>query len=187
MYPYGAPLTQIDLPDLTETLCGADRPGHFAGVALVVTKLFNIVEPDVAAFGNKDYQQLQVIRRLVKDLDMAVQIVGVPTVREADGLAMSSRNSYLDDGQREVASELFATLQQMAEALRANRRDFPQLEAEGRVRLESKGFARVDYLAIRRSDDLAEPGSADTELVCLGAAQIGAARLIDNIQVRLID
>lgn len=187
MYPYGAPLTQIDLPGLTETLCGADRPGHFAGVALVVTKLFNIVEPDVAAFGNKDYQQLQVIRRLVKDLDMAVQIIGVPTVREADGLAMSSRNSYLDNGQRAVASELFVTLQQIAEELRAGRRDFPQLEAEGGARLERKGFARVDYLAIRRSDDLAEPGSADTELVCLGAAQIGAARLIDNIQVRLID
>nr|WP_207148195.1 pantoate--beta-alanine ligase [Halorhodospira halochloris] len=187
MYPRGAPATTIDLPALTNTLCGADRPGHFAGVALVVAKLFNIVEPDAAAFGNKDYQQLQVIRRLVQDLDYPVEILGVATVREADGLALSSRNNYLDAEQRRVAAELYATLQEMVAELRAGRRDYQQLEAAGATRLRQAGFSRVDYLAIRRSDDLAAPSPADTELVCLGAAQVGAARLIDNIAVRLID
>lgn len=187
MYPHGAPVTQIDLPELTNTLCGADRPGHFAGVALVVAKLVNIVEPDAAAFGRKDYQQLQVIRRLVKDLDMPVEVLGVPTVREADGLALSSRNNYLDAEQRPIAAQLYATLCAMAEELHAGRRGYPQVQAEGRARLLAAGFDRVDYLTIRRSADLALPTMADNDLVCLGAAQIGAARLIDNVEVRLID
>lgn len=183
MYPYGAPATRIDLPELTATLCGADRPGHFAGVALVVTKLFNIVEPDAAAFGRKDYQQLQVIRRLVEDLDMPVQVVAVPTVREADGLAMSSRNNYLDAVQRRIAPNLYATLADMAAELRQGRQDYAHLEAAGRARLEAAGFDRVDYLAIRRCRDLATPDLTDSELVCLGAGQLGSARLIDNVEV----
>ncbi len=186
MYPHGAPLTHVDIPALTGTLCGLDRPGHFAGVAVVVLKLLHLVEPDVAAFGAKDYQQLQVVRRAAADLDLPVAIRAVPTVREADGLALSSRNAYLDAEQRRRAPALYAALAELAEALAQGRRDFAALEAQGRERLTAAGFDAVDYVAIRRCDDLAEPTGEEPRLVCLGAARLGAARLIDNVEARLI-
>ncbi|MBK1727112.1 pantoate--beta-alanine ligase [Halorhodospira neutriphila] len=186
MYPHGAPLTQVDVPALTGTLCGLDRPGHFAGVAVVVLKLLHLVEPDVAAFGAKDYQQLQVVRRAAADLDLPVAIRAVPIVREADGLALSSRNAYLDAEQRRRAPALYAALTELAEALAQGRRDFAALEAQGRERLAAAGFDAVDYVAIRRCDDLAEPAGEERRLVCLGAARLGAARLIDNVEARLI-
>ena len=185
MYPHGEPATVIDVPALTGTLCGAVRPGHFAGVALVVTKLFHLVEPDVAAFGAKDYQQLQVVRRLVDDLDLPVEIVAVPTVREADGLAMSSRNQYLTPEARSRAPSLHETLRGLAAALRAGRADYADLEREAAVRLRETGFDEVDYVAIRRTDDLAPPRGREPRLVCLAAARLGAARLIDNLEVDL--
>ena len=186
MYPGGeAPWTGIDLPALTGTLCGASRPGHFAGVAVVVAKLLNIVEPDLAAFGQKDYQQLQVIRRLVADLDFPVGIVAVPIVREADGLALSSRNGYLSAEQRRRAPELYATLQEMAGALAAGRREPAAIEREGARRLRAAGFDAIDYVAIRRPGDLAEPRGDETALICLAAAYLGEARLIDNVEVQL--
>ncbi len=183
MYP-GAepPATGIDVPALTGTLCGASRPGHFAGVAVVVVKLLNIVEPDVAIFGRKDYQQLQVVRRVVHDLDLPVAIRDGPVVREADGLALSSRNSYLTPEQRRRAPALYATLRELAAALEGGRRDWAALEAQGRERLLAAGFDAVDYVAVRRCEDLAEPRGDEARLVCLGAAYLGGARLIDNVE-----
>lgn len=190
IYPAGALRTQIDVPALTNTLCGADRPGHFAGVAAVVTKLLNIVEPDLAIFGRKDYQQLQVVRQLVADLDLPTQIVAAATVREPDGLALSSRNQYLDPAQRRTAAALYATLRDLAETLtRGGARTtaeevarWADLEVQGRQRLSAAGFDAVDYVAIRRSDDLAAPRGDEQQLVCLGAARLGRARLIDNVE-----
>ncbi len=186
MYP-GAepPRTGIDVPALTGTLCGASRPGHFAGVAVVVVKLLNIIEPDVAIFGRKDYQQLQVVRRVVHDLDLPVAIRDGPVVREADGLALSSRNSYLAPEQRRRAPALYAALCELAAALRDGRRDLAALEAQGRERLLAAGFDAVDYVAVRRCEDLAEPRGDEACLVCLGAAYLGSARLIDNVEVAL--
>ncbi|MFW6380259.1 MAG: pantoate--beta-alanine ligase [Halorhodospira sp.] len=186
MYP-GAepPWTGIDVPALTQTLCGEARPGHFAGVAIVVVKLLNIVAPDAAIFGRKDYQQLQVVRRVVSDLDMPVTIHAAPVVREADGLALSSRNSYIAPEKRRCAPTLYAALCEMAQALQAGRRDWAALEAQGRARLLTAGFEAVDYMAVRRCEDLASPRGDEQCLVCLGAARLGAARLIDNVEVRL--
>ncbi|MCC3751156.1 MAG: pantoate--beta-alanine ligase [Halorhodospira halophila] len=186
MYPgVEPPWTGVDVPALTQTLCGAARPGHFAGVAVVVIKLLNIVEPDAAAFGRKDYQQLQVVRRVVADLDLPVEIVEVPVVREGDGLALSSRNGYLDAEQRRRAPALYVTLRELAAALEAGRRDWQQLEAEACRRLEAAGFDAAEYVAVRRCDDLAEPRGDEPRLVCLGAARLGTARLIDNVEARL--
>ncbi len=185
MYPHGEPVTVIDLPALTGTLCGAARPGHFAGVALVVAKLFHIVEPDEAAFGAKDYQQLQVVRRLTADLDLPVEVVAVPTVREPDGLAMSSRNHYLTPAERETAPALYETLRGVARELRAGRREYAALEREAAALLQEHGFDEVDYVAVRRPGDLAPPAGGEPRLVCLAAARLGAARLIDNLEVDL--
>jgi len=188
MYP-GAepPWTGIDVPALSQTLCGESRPGHFAGVAMVVAKLLNIVEPDCAAFGCKDYQQLQVVRRVVADLDLPVDIQAVPTVRESDGLALSSRNAYLDAEQRRRAPALYATLQVLAEQVARAGAEQPDglagLEAAARQRLLDSGFDAVDYVAVRRCDDLAPPRGGERRVVCLAAAWLGGARLIDNLVV----
>jgi pantoate--beta-alanine ligase len=183
MYPDGiGTAVRIDVPGLSEQLCGAFRPGHFAGVATVVAKLLNIAGCDTALFGEKDWQQLLVVRRLVRELAMRVEIVGVPTVREADGLAMSSRNQYLAPDERARAPELYAALNAVAAAVRAGT---PHREAEEAAleRLVSAGF-RPDYVAVRREHDLAEP-SADAGEVCrvLAAAWLGSARLIDNLRI----
>ncbi|WP_275099747.1 pantoate--beta-alanine ligase [Sedimenticola hydrogenitrophicus] len=176
--------TRIEVPDLSGLFCGASRPGHFVGVATVVCKLFNMVQPDLALFGEKDYQQLLVIRRMVEDLVIPVTIHGLPTVREVDGLARSSRNGYLSDTERSIAPALYRQLQQTVAGIKQGKLDFAALERQALSRLEAEGF-KPDYYAIRRATDLAEPGPGDKSLVILAAAHLGKARLIDNIQLTL--
>ncbi len=184
VYPNGLDkLTRVEVPELSHILCGASRPVHFAGVATVVSKLFNMVQPDVALFGEKDWQQLLVIRRLTADLNFPVEIVGVPTVREADGLAMSSRNGYLSAAERTVAPTLYATLQVATARLQAGERDYAAIQRDACTVLEQAGF-RPDYFEIRRAHDLALPEEGDTELRLLAAAWLGQARLIDNCPVK---
>lgn len=186
IYPGGVEAsTRVEVPGLSDTLCGASRPGHFTGVATVVTKLLNMVQPDVALFGEKDFQQLAVIRRMVSDLDMPVEVIGVPTVREEDGLAMSSRNGYLTPEERSIAPVLYKTLREIAKRLQDGEGDFPCLQDFAFKILEKEGF-RGDYVAIRRSEDLSEPAPGDRNLVILAAAWLGKARLIDNLQVSLV-
>ncbi|MGC8521582.1 MAG: pantoate--beta-alanine ligase [Steroidobacteraceae bacterium] len=185
MYPYGpAGATRVEVPGLSEILCGEFRPGHFQGVTTVVCKLLHIVEPDAAVFGEKDFQQLTLIRRMVSELCMPVAIIAAPTVRDADGLAMSSRNQYLTDAERARAPALHRALAAAAERLAAGERDFPAIEREGLRALEAEGF-RPDYFAVRRAADLGLPEAASGHLVVLSAAHLGKARLIDNVQVRL--
>lgn len=174
--------TRVEVPGLSDILCGAFRPGHFVGVATVVAKLLHIVRPDVAVFGRKDYQQLVIIRRMVEDLCIPVRIEGVDTVREPDGLAMSSRNAYLTADERVRAPELHGALAEAAARLRAGEDDFAAVEAAGRARLEAAGM-RPDYFAVRRAADLAEPAPGERALVVLAAARLGSARLIDNVVV----
>ena len=176
--------TVVEVPGLSRILCGASRPGHFAGVATVVCKLFNMVQPDLAVFGEKDFQQLMVIRRMTEDLEIPVEIVGAATVREADGLAMSSRNGYLNAAEREIAPAVYRSLQETAARLRSGELDHATLEAEARDRLGAAGL-RPDYFHIRRAEDLQPPRPGDTELVILVAAYLGGARLIDNLTVTL--
>lgn len=183
MYPHGHQQTSyIDVPGLSTGLEGAQRPGHFRGVATVVNKLFNIVQPDVAVFGEKDYQQLLVIRRMVRDLDMPIEILGEATVREPDGLALSSRNQYLTQQQRQDAPGLYETLQYVRERLLRGGVDFTDLEQDAIMRLEKQGFV-PDYVAIRQSDTLLEPKNHTDQIVILAAARLGATRLIDNLRV----
>lgn len=186
MYPLGCEglMTCVEVPGLSDILCGAFRPGHFRGVATVVSKLFHIVQPDVALFGEKDYQQLLVIRRMVRDLDMPVEIIGVATVREADGLALSSRNGYLSVDERRLAADLYAALQALAAQLREGRQDYAALEAAAVARLERAGF-RPDYVSVRRAADLGLPQAGERRLVVLAAARLGKTRLIDNLLIEL--
>jgi pantoate--beta-alanine ligase len=181
LYPFGpANTVRVSVPEITTTLEGEHREGHFDGVATVVTKLFNLVQPDLAVFGQKDWQQMLLVRRLVRDLSLPLEIVAAPTVREADGLALSSRNQYLDAGQRARAAEIHATLQAMR-AAHLGGQSRAQAEAEAEARLRKAGF-EPDYAAIRRGVDLTTP--ADTEhggLIALIAARLGATRLIDNL------
>ncbi|WP_448100928.1 pantoate--beta-alanine ligase [Luteibacter jiangsuensis] len=181
IYPFGpASSVSIHVPVITDTLEGAHRPGHFDGVATVVAKLFSLVQPDLAVFGQKDFQQLKVIERMVRDLSLPVKVMSAPTLREADGLAMSSRNQYLSAQERSRAPLIHATLLQMRELFQQGHARQP-LEAAARSRLERGGFV-PDYVAIRRADDLAEPGADEREgLVALVAARLGNTRLIDNL------
>lgn len=185
MYPGGLQSqTQVGVTGVSEGLCGDRRPGHFDGVATVVTKLFNIAQPDIAIFGEKDYQQLAVIRTMVRDLNMPVQIFGEPTVRAADGLALSSRNGYLSEEQRAIAPALYRTLCDTAAAIQAGERDFDRLIRDGLAALERAGF-RPDYLEIREANSLRPATAADQQLVVLAAAFIGNTRLIDNLSVEI--
>lgn len=185
MYPDGmAGQTRVSVPQLSEGLCGASRPGHFEGVATVVSKLFNMVQPDLAVFGQKDYQQLAVIRALVHDLNMPIQIIGEPTVRADDGLALSSRNGYLSPEQRAIAPALYRSLQQIAQAIRGGERDYPKLLAEQQQQLEAAGLRR-DYLEIRHAKNLRPATAEDRDLVILVAAYLGSTRLIDNLHLDL--
>ncbi len=185
VYPQGASAaTRIEVPEVSEGLCGDSRPGHFVGVATVVAKLFNMVQPDVALFGQKDYQQLAVIRRMVDDLCFPIKIVGVPTVRERDGLAMSSRNSYLSPQERALAPLISNILNGKVAAIRDGMRDFSHLEAEALIELEAAGF-RPDYFRVCNRHTLKPATREDQELVVLVAAWVGAARLIDNQEVWL--
>jgi pantoate--beta-alanine ligase len=181
MYPHGPEATvRVSVPAVTETLEGEHRPGHFDGVATVVARLFNQVLPDVAAFGRKDYQQLAVIRYLVQDLAFPVDIVAGDTLREADGLAMSSRNQYLSASERPVAAMIHRTLQDMRSQIRAGGQR-ASVEANASKALAGHGFS-VDYAVIRRPD-LGEPGAgAKGALVALVAARLGRTRLIDNLE-----
>jgi pantoate--beta-alanine ligase len=183
LYPHGLQGgTRINVPGLSTILEGEFRPGHFDGVATVVAMLFHIVEPDVAVFGEKDFQQLAVIRRMVADLCMPVRIIGAPTVREADGLAMSSRNQYLTAPERALASRIHATLEAAAGRLRAGDMDFAAIEREGLEALESAGFV-PDYFSVRQASDLSPPALTSPKVVVLTAARLGRTRLIDNVQV----
>ena len=181
MYPHGmAGQTRVSVAGVSEGLCGASRPGHFEGVATVVTKLFNLVQPDLAIFGQKDFQQLAVIRTLVHDLNMPIQIIGEPTVRADDGLALSSRNGYLNAEQRAAAPALYRSLVQMADAIRRGERDYPALVAAAQAQQLAAGF-RPDYLEVRESNSLRPATKDDRQLVILVAAFIGSTRLIDNL------
>ena len=185
MYPFGIDYaTSVTVPVLTAELCGSFRPGHFDGVTSVVSRLFSLVQPDVAVFGQKDYQQQLVIRRLVEDLSLPIRIVTASTEREGDGLAMSSRNQYLSAEERTVAPGLYAALCDVGSALQSGNRDYAGLEAKATEDLTKLGFA-PDYVSIRRADDLAEPDRDNDELVILGAARLGNARLIDNVLVSI--
>ena len=185
MYPDGmAGQTRVSVPQLSEGLCGASRPGHFEGVATVVSKLFNMVQPDLAIFGQKDFQQLAVIRALVHDLNLPIQIIGEPTVRAEDGLALSSRNGYLSAEQRAIAPALYRSVSQIGAAIEQGERDYPALLAEQSRVLQAAGF-RPDYLEIRHALTLRPATGEDRDLVILAAAYLGATRLIDNLHVNL--
>jgi pantoate--beta-alanine ligase len=182
MYPHGGDQrTLIVVRGLSDILCGRFRPGHFDGVATVVAKLFGIVAPDVAVFGEKDYQQLLVVRHMTLDLALPVQIVGAPTVRAVDGLALSSRNRFLNPEERARAPAIYQSLSHAARAIYGGSTDHAALEREGTATLEQAGMS-VDYFAIRNAADLGEADAQSTDLVVLAAARLGRARLIDNLR-----
>jgi pantoate--beta-alanine ligase len=183
LYPLPQQVT-VEPPPIAQELCGAFRPGHFRGVATVVLKLFNIVRPQVAVFGKKDYQQLHVVRQMVAQLNVAVEIIGGETLRASDGLALSSRNQYLAEKERTEATFLYQILRGMAEALRKGKSDLPLLEREAMMTLEARGW-KVDYVAIRSQATLLQPAQDEKQLVILAAAKLGNTRLIDNIEVCL--
>jgi pantoate--beta-alanine ligase len=173
--------TVVTVPSLDSIFCGKFRPGHFAGVATIVTKLFNIVQPDVAVFGEKDYQQLLVIRQLVRDLCIPVQIIASPTVRESDGLAMSSRNAYLTAAERKTAPVLFQVLSRVNGEIAGGNTAYAEIEQRARDELNRAGFT-TEYIAVRNAENLGNAGSGD--LVVLAAVRLGKARLIDNVVIR---
>ncbi|MRJ45023.1 pantoate--beta-alanine ligase [Idiomarina loihiensis] len=182
VYPRGLDKqTRIEVPGISDILCGASRPGHFTGVATIVCKLFNMVQPQLAVFGEKDYQQLQVIRLMVQDLSLPVEIQGTATQRETSGLAMSSRNGYLSTEQKQQAAELYKTLEETKAKLSVNT-DFGELEAAAKEKLTQAGFV-PDYFSIRNAADLQEATPEDHEWVILAAAFMGKTRLIDNLRV----
>ena len=182
MYPEGA-ATVVSVPALSSVLCGKFRPGHFDGVATIVTKLLLQALPDAAIFGEKDYQQLQVIQRASRDLDLPVTILAAPTVRETDGLAMSSRNAYLSNGERKIAGALPATLNTLKRKALAGQ-DLRQLEMEGEAALHLGGFTKVDYIEFREADDLSQSRKVSAKTRLFAAARLGTTRLIDNMAVK---
>jgi pantoate--beta-alanine ligase len=185
MYPFGIDMaTVVAVPGLTEHFCGASRPGYFDGVTTVVARLFAMVMPDVAVFGQKDYQRQLVIRHMAEDLSLPIKVITAETVREDDGLALGSRNSDLSDEERSRAPLLYATLSHVGTALQDGQRNFEDLEDIGRARLVEAGFD-VDYFAIRRAQNLERPNRDCDELVVLVAAHLGKVRLIDNIVVTI--
>ena len=185
MYPAGQQgHATISVPALAHTLCGASRPGHFDGVATVVAKLFNIVAPDKAFFGEKDWQQLRLISVMARQLDMPVDVVGVPIVRAESGLALSSRNEYLSASERSRAALLNGCIERVADRIGRGDRNYAALERHAVEQLSSAGF-QVDYVAVRDADRLTEPDAATLKLRVLAAARLGQARLIDNVGVAL--
>lgn len=183
LYPNGLQAhTTVRVPHLTDVLCGQHRAGHFDGVTTVVCKLLNLVSPDIAFFGEKDLQQLLVIRRMVKDLAMPIRIEGVPTFRAADGLALSSRNSYLSPAERAIAPQLYKNLVTISEGIQSGSGDYAGLCQTAVQRLDSLGFV-TEYCEVRRCQDLALAGPDDSDAAVFVAAQLGGTRLIDNIQV----
>jgi len=185
MYPFGLKdATTVSVPRITENFCGASRPGHFDGVTSVVARLFALIQPTAAAFGQKDYQQQLVIRHMSLDLNLPISIITGETVREEDGLAMSSRNNYLSDEERATAPMLYEVLSGVGDELQSGRRNFEDLETESIQKLGDAGFT-VDYFAIRRAQNLEIPDRDCDELVVLVAAHLGDARLIDNTVVTI--
>ncbi len=185
MYPRGKALhTFVEVPGLSEDLCGAFRPGHFRGVATVVNRLFNLVTPGVAIFGKKDYQQWLIVRLMTADLGLPVEIVGVDTVREPDGLALSSRNDYLTPDERKIAPRLYEALVRLRDRVLREGMHLAAAEENAVIDLQTDGF-RPDYVNIRRQSDLQRPGAEDCKLVALAAAWLGRTRLIDNIEFEL--
>ena len=185
IYPDGGTQpTLVTVRHLSGVLCGQFRPGHFDGVATVVAKLFGIVGPDVAVFGEKDYQQFMIIRRMTRDLAIPVEVVGAPTVRAPDGLALSSRNRYLSPDERAKAPLIYQALQAAVQKLAGGERDYLAIESAGWQSLAAGGF-RPDYFAVRNATELQAPGPDPRELVVLVAARLGRARLIDNLRVSL--
>lgn len=185
IYPKGLDSqTFVEVPGLSTMLEGASRPGHFRGVSTIVSKLFNMVQPDIACFGEKDFQQLAVIRKMVADMGYDIEIIGVPTVRAKDGLALSSRNGYLTAEQRKIAPGLHKVMLSLADKLRAGERDTEEMLAIAATELNEKGF-RSDDLQIRDADTLLELDIESKRAVVLMAAWLGQARLIDNVQVDL--
>ena len=185
VYPFGIEhATVVSVPGLTRNFCGASRPGHFDGVTTVVARLFALVQPDVAVFGQKDYQQQLVIRHMTEDLSLPIRIITAPTIREPDGLAMSSRNQYLSEAERAVAPELHGALEGIGSELQNGKRNYEELENMAAERLEAAGFV-PDYVAIRRAENLEPPDRDCDEIVVLAAAHLGKARLIDNIVVTI--
>lgn len=176
--------TRVEIPGLSSILCGEFRPKHFVGVTTIVAKFFNIVQPDLAVFGEKDFQQLFLIRKMVADLDFPIKILGVPTERESDGLAMSSRNGYLDDSQRALARHLYQCLQELSLRIEKGEKDYVKLE-EDAVKYLKNNLIVADYVSIRRISDLQPAAPDDVELVILAAVKLGKARLIDNITIHL--
>ena len=184
MYPNGLDTqSRVICPTMTDVLCGASRPGHFEGVTTVVSKLFNIVQPDEAIFGIKDYQQLAVIRRMAEDLCMPVKITSAPIHRETDGLAMSSRNSYITQEERPKVTVLKQVLEQIASKIDAGDQDFASLEFEAKAVIENQGF-KVDYVTISNSKTLQPAAIDDRDITVLGAMFTKSARLIDNISLK---
>ncbi len=183
MYPRGY-ATWVDVEGITEILCGASRPGHFRGVTTVVSKLFNIVQPDIAFFGNKDFQQLTIIRRMVLDQNMPLEIVGLPIVRETDGLALSSRNSYLSVPQRPQALALSQSLATARQLVAEGMLDCEQVLYAARALIEANPEARVDYLQICHQLSLQDQAQVDADSVLLIAVYVGRTRLIDNCFLR---
>lgn len=173
-------LTWVDVDSLGDYLCGSRRPGHFRGVTTVVSKLLNIVSPDIICLGQKDFQQLAIIRRMVKDLFIPVQIIAVPTLREPNGLAMSSRNGYLSVEAKQQAAHINKVLQALSAVIQAGSNDYRALESEYLQTLETSGF-NVDYLSIANADTLMPATSPDSHLVVAVAAKLGVTRLIDNV------
>lgn len=185
MYPNGLDTqSRVICPTMTDVLCGASRPGHFEGVTTVVSKLFNIVQPDEAIFGIKDYQQLAVIKRMTEDLCLSVQITSAPIHRETDGLAMSSRNSYISKQERPKVKVLKEVLELIAQQIKAGNLNFSKLEIEAKKRIEFEGF-KVDYVTVSNSKTLQPAAVDDRQITILGAIYTASARLIDNISINL--
>ena len=185
VYPFGLEdAAQVVVPSLKSDFCGARHPGYFDGVTGVVARLFALVQPDTAIFGQKDYQEQLIIRRMAEDLNFPTRIITAPTVREDDGLAMSSRNQFLTEDQRTTAPELYETLSDIAAELQDGQRDYAELEAGGRTRLADRGFD-VDYVAIRRAENMQSPDRDCDEIVVLAAATLGNTRLLDNVVVTI--
>jgi pantoate--beta-alanine ligase len=182
---YPTPQTYfVEPPEIQHILDGAVRPGHFRGVATVVMKLFNMVQPQVAVFGKKDYQQCRVLNNMVREMNLPIEMILADTVRAPDGLALSSRNAYLRAAERAEAPQLYAALNAIRVALQQGRRDFAKLEADAVENLKKRGWA-PDYVSVRRQADLLAPAMTETVLVILAAARLGATRLIDNLEVSL--
>jgi pantoate--beta-alanine ligase len=185
MYPHGkAVQTFVEVPGLSDNLCGAFRPGHFRGVTTVVNRLFNLVTPDVAVFGKKDYQQWLLIRLMTIDLGLPVEIVDVDTVREPDGLALSSRNNYLSPEERKIAPRLYEALVRLRDRVLQEGMHLAAAEENAVIDLQADGF-RPDYVHVRRQSDLRLPAAEDRQLVVLAAAWLGKTRLIDNVEFEL--